>query len=124
MIRLVGAVGLHKWVKVVKEVRHDAAQNAQRHFDRHGSEFPDLDSVEDYINAANDFIKNPPPNTQTRVGSRTGDTFMWDPDSNTLVIIDTSTNLPRTMYQVNPKSELHPRGHNFSTNQEYFDSLG
>ena len=76
---------------------HDAQENAAHHWQKHGSEFHELHSEQDYTNAAHDFVNHPPPGAETKHDSR-GNTLIYDPDSNTFAV-KARDGAPRTMFR-------------------------
>jgi hypothetical protein len=76
---------------------HDAEQNAAHHWQKHGSEFRELHSEQDYTNAAHDFVNHPPPGAETKHDSR-GNTLIYDPQSDTFAV-KAPNGAPRTMFR-------------------------
>jgi hypothetical protein len=85
------------WVPSPKKGFNDI-DNANYHWGKHQQEFPEYTNVSEYIKGAHDFINNPPSTTLTRVGS-SGDTIMYDPPTNRLLIYRTSDKMPITFYK-------------------------
>ena len=73
----------------------DPWQNAAKHYRDHYKEFPELNSVDDYVKTANEFIANPPDGTLTRVRPD-GDIWYYNLETNTFAI-STPGGAPRTM---------------------------
>jgi pyocin large subunit-like protein len=76
---------------------HDAGENAEHHWQKHGSEFSELHSERDYTNAAHAFVNHPPPGAEIKHNSR-GDTLIYDPQSNTFAV-ESRDGAPRTMFR-------------------------
>ena len=75
----------------------DISLNAAEHWTKHGREFPGIKSANEYVEAANKFVLNPPPSVQTFNRSN-GDKLFYDPVSNTFAV-QASTGMPRTMFR-------------------------
>jgi len=88
------------------------AQNALRHFNDHGSDFPDVQNSLEYVAKAQDFLRSPMASTLTRVRSN-GDVVRWHPGSNTFGVMDAG-GAPRTLFKPDPT--LHGKADNW----EYF----
>lgn len=72
-------------------------ENAYGHSTNHGGEFPDYQNSVQYVQAAQDFVNNPPAGTLTKTRPN-GDTLYYDPVTNTF----TSKNKdgpPKTMFR-------------------------
>lgn len=83
--------------------KHDQTswENAANHYWEHYSEFPELNSVDDYVKTANEFVVNPPPGTLTKTrpnGDTLYDTLYYDPGTNTFAVASPS-GVPRTMFR-------------------------
>ncbi len=89
-----------------------SAQNALRHFDDHGAQFPDVTNATEYVAKAQDFLRTPPGGTLTRVRSN-GDVVRYHPGSNTFGVMDAS-GAPRTLFRPDPSVHGH------ATNLDYF----
>lgn len=74
-----------------------AEQNARKHWQKHGAEFPELHSYEQYVQAATSFVNNPPPSTLKKV-DHDGDMLFYHPESNTFAVRSTE-GVPRTMFR-------------------------
>jgi len=92
----------------------DALKNAERHFQKHGADFPDVKSTEEYIQKAHNFVTNPPPKILTKI-SRDGDKIFYDPISETFAVQDKNGAM-KTIYKANPKI------HGYKNNLEYFNA--
>jgi filamentous hemagglutinin len=79
--------------------RDGAAENAQEHWEKHGGEFPQFRSAEDYERAALDFVRHPPPGTLEKHHGN-GDTLLYQPSTNTFAVEDTQGE-PRTFFRPN-----------------------
>jgi pyocin large subunit-like protein len=73
------------------------SQNAEEHWEKHGREFPEFHSAEDYERGALRFVTHPPPGTLTR-SRENGDTLYYDPATNTFAVKDRSGE-PRTFFR-------------------------
>lgn len=74
-----------------------AAENAEHHWRKHGSEFPELHDASQYEAAAHKFVSAPPPGTLVK-HHRNGDTLFYDPASNTFAV-SRRDGAPRTMFK-------------------------
>jgi filamentous hemagglutinin len=74
-----------------------AARNAQEHWEKHGAEFPEFRSAQDYENGALRFVTHPPPGTLTKTNDR-GDTLYYQPSTNTFAVKD-ARGEPRTFFR-------------------------
>lgn len=75
----------------------DPAENAEHHWEKHGSEFSNDHSEQDYVSDANNFVSHPPPGALTKQDSRS-DTLIYDPASNTFAV-RAPNGVPRTMFK-------------------------
>lgn len=75
----------------------DMAMNAAEHWAKHGAEFPEIRSLNEYVVAASSFAKNPPPGTLT-YKRKNGDTVLYDPKRNTY-LVRRADGLPKTMFR-------------------------
>jgi pyocin large subunit-like protein len=73
-----------------------AEENAQRGFERYGSEFAAAD-VDDYVRKAHAFVGHPPAGAET-LKRANGDTLIYDPRGNVFAVV-TRTGAPRTMFK-------------------------
>jgi len=71
--------------------------NAEEHWQKHGRDFPEFHSAEDYEQGALRFVTNPPPGTLTK-SRENGDTLFYDPATNTFAVKDRSGE-PRTFFR-------------------------
>jgi filamentous hemagglutinin len=77
---------------------HDGpGANAEEHWEKHGSEFPEDRSERDYVREANAFVHHPPPGTLTKHDAR-GDTLFYQPSTDTFAVMD-SRGEPRTFFK-------------------------
>ena len=74
-----------------------SVENAFSHWTKHGAEFPGLQNAKQYVEAATDFVKNPPATVLTKVREN-GDRLLYDPVSNVFVSA-TKDGVPRTMFK-------------------------
>ena len=79
------------WSKGVK--------NAFQHWIKHGKEFPNLQNAKQYVEAAQEFVTNPPPGTLSKLRPN-GDTVLYSPSTNTFAV-KTADGVPRTMFKPN-----------------------
>jgi filamentous hemagglutinin len=79
---------------------HDGSNaNAESHWQKHGREFPEFHSAQDYQRAAQNFITTPPAGTLTKHRDN-GDTLFYDPATNTFAVADRRGE-PRTFFRPN-----------------------
>lgn len=71
--------------------------NAEEHWEKHGSEFPEFHSEMDYVRAANAFVHSPPPGTLIKHDAR-GDTLFYQPSTDTFAVMDRRGE-PRTFFK-------------------------
>ncbi|HWA29970.1 MAG TPA: hypothetical protein VG867_02675 [Rhizomicrobium sp.] len=74
-----------------------SVQNAEQHWEKHGNEFPEFGSAEEYEQGALAFVTHPPPGTLTKTDDR-GDTLYYDPATNTFAVKD-ARGEPRTFFR-------------------------
>ena len=71
--------------------------NAYGHWTKHGKEFPEYQNAKQYVDAAHNFMTNPPPGTLTKTRPN-GDTLYYNPVTN--VFASKYINgVPRTMFK-------------------------
>lgn len=87
--------------------RDGADANAQEHWEKHGSEFPEDHSEQDYVREANGFVHYPPPGTLTKHDSR-GDTLFYQPSTDIFAVMDREGE-PRTFFKPNNGMEYWSR---------------
>lgn len=75
------------------------SQNSEEHWQKHGRDFPEFHSAEEYEQGALRFVTNPPPGTLTK-SRENGDTLFYDPATNTFAVKDRSGE-PRTFFRPN-----------------------
>ncbi|HOO51471.1 MAG TPA: hypothetical protein PLK94_09320 [Alphaproteobacteria bacterium] len=90
-----------------------SAENATHHFEKHGKEF-DFHNEKSYIQAANDFVTNPPEGTLT-VQQVDGDHVFYHPQKNWFAVVSYKGQI-RTFYRLDPKI------HGYKSNTEYFNA--
>ena len=73
-----------------------AEENAQRGFERYGSEFAAAD-VDDYVRKTHAFVGHPPSGAET-LQRANGDTLIYDPKDNVFAVV-TKAGAPRTMFK-------------------------
>jgi len=71
--------------------------NAEEHWQKHGREFPEFHSAQEYEDGALRFVTNPPPGTLTK-SRENGDTLFYDPATNTFAVKDRRGE-PRTFFR-------------------------
>lgn len=77
---------------------HDGStRNAQEHWSKHGRDFPQYHSAEDYEHGAQSFTHDPPPGTRIKHRSN-GDTLLYNPETNTFAVED-KNGKPRTYFR-------------------------
>jgi filamentous hemagglutinin len=74
-----------------------SAGNAEEHWQKHGSEFPQMHSERDYVNAANAFVHHPPFDALIKHDAR-GDTLFYEPSTDTFAVMDAAGE-PRTFFK-------------------------
>ncbi|MCU1483399.1 MAG: hypothetical protein JWN67_145 [Actinomycetia bacterium] len=89
-------------------------ENLMEHFGSHRGDFPEIQSVEEYVDRAWTFLHDPPGGTLS-VRRTNGDLVRYQPSTNTFGILDGS-GVPRTLY----KPDLAVHG--YSSNMEYFSA--
>ncbi len=76
-----------------------APENALAHWQKHGNEFPEITSAAQYVDFAQDFVKNPPPNVLTKTRPN-GDVMLYDQTTNTFAV-RTASGVPKTIFKPN-----------------------
>jgi filamentous hemagglutinin len=77
--------------------RDGGDRNAEAHWEKHGREFPEFRSAQDYEQGALNFVNHPPPGTLTKARAN-GDTLYYDPATNTFAVKDREGE-PRTFFR-------------------------
>ena len=77
--------------------RDGPALNAEEHWEKHGSEFPEFHNAQEYEVGALAFVTHPPHGTLTKTDDRS-DTLYYDPATNTFAVKD-SRGEPRTFFR-------------------------
>jgi len=72
-------------------------RNAEEHWEKHGREFPEFHSAQEYEEGALHFVTNPPSGTLTK-SRENGDTLYYDPATNTFAVKDRRGE-PRTFFR-------------------------
>ncbi|MGY4211900.1 filamentous hemagglutinin [Burkholderia sp. PvR073] len=72
-------------------------ENAYGHSTKHGGEFPDYQNSVQYVQAAQDFVNNPPAGTLTKTRPN-GDTLYYDPATN-IFASKNKDGAPKTMFK-------------------------
>ncbi|MGX2968388.1 VENN motif pre-toxin domain-containing protein, partial [Ursidibacter sp. B-7004-1] len=88
--------------------------NAYQHWDKHKSEFPNLNNAKEYVDMAHDFMRNPPEDTLVKT-RKNGDTIFYSPKSG-IFAVKNKENIPKTMFKPDPKK------HGYKTNEDYFNA--
>ncbi len=73
------------------------AENADRHWRKHGGQFPQFSSEGDFVAGVHQFLAHPPPGTLTRRRAN-GDTLYYDPSSGTFAV-QAADGAPRTFFK-------------------------
>lgn len=84
--------------KKITEVR-----NAYKHWEKHGHEFPELKNAKQYVDAAHDFMNNPPDGTLTKTRDN-GDELFYHSETN-IFASKSKDNAPRTMFKPTDKMD-------------------
>lgn len=92
----------------------DASLNLATHWEKHGAEFPNFNSANDYYRGAADFVTAPPPGTLIKTAPN-GDVLLYNPATNTFGV-RTADGLPRTMFRPEPSR------HGYATNTEFWNA--
>ncbi len=71
--------------------------NAYGHWTKHGKEFPEYQNAKQYVDAAHNFMTNPPLGTLTKTRPN-GDTLYYNPVTNVFASKDIN-GVPRTMFK-------------------------
>jgi filamentous hemagglutinin len=71
--------------------------NAEEHWRKHGREFPEFHSAQEYEQGALRFLTHPPAGTLTKTRAN-GDTLFYDPATNTFAVKDRRGE-PRTFFR-------------------------
>ena len=77
--------------------RDGSVRNAEEHWEKHGREFPEFHTAQEYEQGALHFVSDPPPGTLTKTNDR-GDTLYYDPATNTFAVKDRRGE-PRTFFR-------------------------
>lgn len=72
-------------------------ENAFEHWLKHSKEFPGLQNAKQYVEAATDFLHNPPVGTVS-ITRKNGDVLRYNFSTNTFGIMDVN-GVPRTMFK-------------------------
>jgi hypothetical protein len=78
--------GSERWSS--KPGKETSAENARGHFEKHAvkkNEFPELKTEKQYVDAANDFVTDPP-KTAEIFARESGEVMIYDPPSNTFAV--------------------------------------
>ncbi|MEV0317701.1 polymorphic toxin-type HINT domain-containing protein [Streptomyces sp. NPDC050658] len=94
--------------------RKTSVQNALGHWNKHKSEFPNLNNAKEYVEAGKKFLGSADPSVLTRTRSN-GDVIRFNPATNEFGVMDPS-GVPRTYFKPDPSS------HGYPTNLDYFNA--
>lgn len=89
-------------------------QNALRHFNDHGADFPHLNNAAEYVADAQQFLRTPPSGALS-ITRTNGDVVRYDPGRNIFGVVD-SSGAPKTYFKPDPAQ------HGYSTNLDYFNA--
>jgi RHS repeat-associated protein len=98
-------------------------KNAFNHWTKHGGDFPAVQNAKQYVEAAKEFVTNPPPGTLSRTRAN-GEIVQYNPTSNTLSVSQ-ANGTPKTMFSPAPASTSNPYGYNpekYSSPLDYYES--
>ncbi|GFM38028.1 hypothetical protein [Desulfovibrio psychrotolerans] len=90
--------------------------NAAEHWNKHGGEFADINSVDQYVERAHSMFTGTQGSTLTVVRTN-GEVVKYHPQSNTIAVFS-EDGIPKTMFK--PDASVH----GMSSNLEYFYSQG
>ena len=93
--------------------KKSSVENAYGHWDKHKSEFPNLNNAKEYVEAATNFLRSPNPNVLTRTREN-GGIVRFNPATDEFGVMG-SSGVPRTYFKPNPES------HGYATNMDYFN---
>jgi len=91
-----------------------SAENAFAHWKKHGAEFPELRTMEQYAERARRFLNEPPQGALTKVRS-SGEVVVYDRVSNTFGV-RAADGTPKTLFKPDPVK------HHYPTNLDYFNA--
>jgi pyocin large subunit-like protein len=94
--------------------RKPSVENAFGHWQKHKSEFPNLNNAKEYVEAATKFLRSADPNVLTRTRPN-GDVIRFNPATDEFGVMDPS-GVPRTYFKPDPAS------HGYPTNMDYFNA--
>jgi pyocin large subunit-like protein len=99
-----------------------AAGNALAHWNKHKSDFPEINNAKGYVEAAKKFTSSPPTTALARTRASNGDVVTYDPPSNTLAVTQ-ADGTPKTMFKPGPASTSKPAGYDpskYSSPLDYY----
>ena len=99
------------WTETKKS---EPVNNAYGHWTKHSKEFPEYQNAKQYVDAAHNFVTNPPAGTLTTT-RKNGDTIYYNPSSNTFAVKN-ADGVPKTMFRPEPAD------HGYPTNLDYFNA--
>lgn len=73
-----------------------SVENAFGHWKKHAAEFPEFQNAKQYVDAAREFVTNPPAGALTKV--KDGNTMIYDAATNTFGV-RAANGVPRTMFR-------------------------
>ncbi|UMP02495.1 polymorphic toxin-type HINT domain-containing protein [Amycolatopsis sp. EV170708-02-1] len=91
-----------------------SVENAFGHWQKHKSEFPNLNNAKEYVEAATAFLNSADANVLKRT-RQNGDVVRFNPRTNEFGVMDPS-GVPRTYFIPNPAT------HGYPTNLDYFNA--
>jgi pyocin large subunit-like protein len=71
--------------------------NAIRHWNDHAADFPELSSLDEYVDYAHNFLKSPSKETLTKI-RHNGDIMRYEPSSNTFGVMN-ADGIPKTIFK-------------------------
>ncbi len=92
-----------------------AAENAYAHYVSHGADFPDLQNSVQYVQTAQAFLRNPPPDALIKFRLGNGDKVVYQPGSEWFGVLR-ADGTPRTFFIPDPAE------HGYATNLDYFNA--
>ncbi|GAA1677099.1 RHS repeat-associated core domain-containing protein [Kribbella yunnanensis] len=91
-----------------------SVENAFKHWDKHKTEFPNLNNAKEYVEAGTTFLRSTNKNILTRTRGN-GDSVRYNPVTNEFGVMDRS-GVPRTYFRPDPADHGH------ATNMDYFNA--
>lgn len=94
----------------------NSTENAFEHWNKHWSDFPDINNSIEYVDFAKNFLNNPPAWTLSKVRTWNNDIIFYNESSN-IFGVKTADWIPRTVFKPNIEKHWH------NTNLDYFNFL-